>query len=427
MKKLRQALELHPLFGLLFSLRGNPRICVLTEPLWGIPYNLYAPYVGLYMAALGLSDYRIGLIATFAAFFQMFGALFGGIVTDKLGRRLTTFLFDVISWSIPSLIWMLAQNFWWFFVAVVFNSMWQVTDNAWSCLLVEDCEPKKLVDVYTWITVSGLLAVFFTPLSSLLVNSFSVVTAVRVLYGVTFVMMTTKFVILFCFCTETRQGKERLRETQGVSMLTLLKGYRHILAQIIKSPATLTVLALKVMIAVTQMVNSNFFGLYVTRGLGISPGLIALFPMLRAAVMLLFIFTVQHKLNRLPFRPVMAGGAALYVAANVLLLTVSGATLWLLVPYLLMDSFACALLIPRHDSLMTLFVDQKERARTLALMFVISLGISSPFGAIAGRMSELDMRFPFVLNLVLFALILLLVIVSGALRSHDKAGLKADT
>ena len=420
MTKLKTRLREHPLFRMLFALQGNPRICVLTEPLWGIPYNLYAPYVGLYMAALGLSDYRIGLVATFGAFFQMFGALFGGIVTDKLGRRRTTFIFDFISWSIPALIWMCAQNFWWFFAAVVFNSMWQVTDNAWSCLLVEDCDPKKLVDVYTWVNVSGLLAVFFAPISSLLVGTFSVVPAVRFLYGVTFVMMTTKFIILYKYCTETGQGRVRLRETKGVSVWKMMGGYRHIFVQILRSPATLAVLALKVLINITQMINTNFFGLYVTRGLGLPPGFVALFPMVRAGVMLLFIFTIQHRLNRMKYRPVMMAGAGLYLVANALLLFTTGLSLWLLVPYILMDAFSCALLIPRQDSLMVLFVDQQERARTLGLMFVITLGFTSPFGALVGRLSELDMKLPFVLNTAIFAMILLLVLLCKPLKEHDE-------
>ena len=34
----------NPLISTLKNLRGNPRACVYTEPLWGIPYNLFAPY-----------------------------------------------------------------------------------------------------------------------------------------------------------------------------------------------------------------------------------------------------------------------------------------------------------------------------------------------------------------------------------------------
>ena len=51
----------HSLFKSLINLRGNPRGCVYTEPLWGIPFQLYAPYVSLYMLSLGLVDRQIGL------------------------------------------------------------------------------------------------------------------------------------------------------------------------------------------------------------------------------------------------------------------------------------------------------------------------------------------------------------------------------
>lgn len=52
----------HPLFTILGGLKGNARACVLTEPLWGIPYNLYIPYVSVYMLTLGLTDRQIGLV-----------------------------------------------------------------------------------------------------------------------------------------------------------------------------------------------------------------------------------------------------------------------------------------------------------------------------------------------------------------------------
>ena len=38
--------------GTLRGLRGNTRLCVLTEPMFGIPHYLYLPYVSLYMSAV---------------------------------------------------------------------------------------------------------------------------------------------------------------------------------------------------------------------------------------------------------------------------------------------------------------------------------------------------------------------------------------
>lgn len=42
----------HPLFQTLRELKGNPRVTVLTEPVFGIPYNLFAPFLSVYMLAL---------------------------------------------------------------------------------------------------------------------------------------------------------------------------------------------------------------------------------------------------------------------------------------------------------------------------------------------------------------------------------------
>ncbi|WP_289479122.1 MFS transporter, partial [Klebsiella pneumoniae] len=88
----------------LFALRGNQRACVYTEPLWGIPYNLYSPYASLFMVALGVSDQQIGFLLSIGAIFQVIAALLGGVLCDKLGRRKTTAIFDILSWSVPCLI-----------------------------------------------------------------------------------------------------------------------------------------------------------------------------------------------------------------------------------------------------------------------------------------------------------------------------------
>ena len=113
----------HSLFATLRSLRGNPRGCVYFEPLWGIPFNLYAPYVSIYMIALGMSEKQIGLIVSISWVFQIFLALISGVVTDKIGRRLATLISDILSWSIPALISAVAQNFWYFLIAGVINSI----------------------------------------------------------------------------------------------------------------------------------------------------------------------------------------------------------------------------------------------------------------------------------------------------------------
>jgi len=168
-------LKNHSLITTLKSLTGNPRGCVYTEPLWGIPFNLYAPYVSIYMLALGLSDKQIGLIITISWSFQVILALLSGVVTDKLGRRRTTLIFDILAWSIPALLSAVAQNFWYFLIAGIINSVWQITHNSWTCLLVEDADQSQLMDIYTWIHIANQLVGFVAPLAGVLIGIFTLV------------------------------------------------------------------------------------------------------------------------------------------------------------------------------------------------------------------------------------------------------------
>ncbi|HZJ83045.1 MAG TPA: MFS transporter [Clostridia bacterium] len=417
MKRLKQ----HPLINTLINLKGNQRACVYTEPLWGIPFNLYAPYATLYMYALGVKDQQIGLLLTIGMIFQVVASLFGGIATDKLGRRKCTFIFDIISWSIPPLIWTFSQNFWWFLIATIFNSMWQITNNSWNCLLVEDGPPKLLVDIYTWCTISGLLSVFFAPLAGVLMSRVSLVPSMRILYGFAFLMMTAKFIILVVYSKETKQGLRRMEETKDQKVLEMLAGYKDVFMIILRNPATRTILVIMTLINITAMISTNFFGLYINKNLLIPEQYIAVFPIIRALVMLIFIFTVQAAINRLPFKPVMAAGAGLYILANVVLLLAKPRGYGFIVIYMLCESFAHALLVPRKDSLLVLFVDPQERARILGLIFVIVIGISSPFGWISGRLSQANRMFPFIFNILLYVVCAIFVLYSKALTQHDRS------
>lgn len=93
------------------SFKGNARGCLIVEPLWGIPYNLYVPYVSVYMVALGCTEQQIGIIASVSLFFQVFFSFISGYITDRLGRKRTSLIFDILGWSVAVLIWAVAGIF----------------------------------------------------------------------------------------------------------------------------------------------------------------------------------------------------------------------------------------------------------------------------------------------------------------------------
>ncbi|MDR1705252.1 MAG: MFS transporter, partial [Clostridiales bacterium] len=355
------------------------------EPLWGIPHNLIAPFATLYMYAQGITDVQIGLILSAAMVVQVVFSFLGGIITDKLGRKFATVMGDFFGWSIACLVWAVSDNFWLFLIAVLLNSFEQINQTAWYCLLIEDANPKSLVGIYTWASIGGLVAVFFAPISGLLISRFSVIPVVRVLYCVFAANMLIKAVITYFKCNETRQGKLRKEATKGMLPLQMLLEYRELIPKILKNKEILKVLSFSVILHITNLINGSFFSLYVTQRLGVTERYLAFFPILNAVVMLIFMFGIQHRLESIKsnmgrFRIPLWAGLSLYAAMQILLIFTPAEGLPFITVYVFITAVANALVMPRKDALLQLNIDPKERARINALIICFTIAFSSPFG-----------------------------------------------
>jgi DHA1 family tetracycline resistance protein-like MFS transporter len=400
----------HPLIITLKNLRGNVRGCVYTEPLWGIPYNLYAPYVSVYMLAFGLTDSQIGLITSVGLVFQIFWAMAGGAITDKLGRKRTTLIFDIISWSVPCLIWAVAQNFTYFLVAAIVNSVWRVTYNSWQCLLVEDTDPRLLVDVYSWVYIAGLLAAFVSPFTGLLIDRFTLIPTMRGLYLLAFLMMTAKFFIMNELVTETQQGLVRMKKTRGQRLFAMLREYPDVLRQVLRTPPTLFTAGLMVILSICMMVSGTFWAILVTEKLQIAPQYLALYPFARSITMLLFFFLVMPRLRGMAVHKPMIFGFLGLVISQVILINTPAQNYLLLLVATVLEACSIPLASTLLDKLVIVTVDAKERARIMAILYVMVIVFTSPFGWIAGQISAINRNLPFVMNIVLFS--------SGALLTY---------
>lgn len=408
-KKRLGRLKYHPLIQVLGRNKGNPRTLVLIEPLWGIPYNLIAPFATLYMYTQGVTDVQIGLILSITMVVQVCFSFFAGILADKLGRKTTTMMGDFFGWGLACLVWAASQNFWLFLLAALLNCFEQINQTAWYCLLIEDADQRDLVGLYTWINIGGLVAIFFAPISGMLVSANSVVPVVRVLYVLFALTMMTKCFITYKFCHETRQGQVRKAETKGISPFRMLGEYRQLIPMLLKNRAVVKAVAVAVLLYIANVVNTNFFSLYVTQRLGLSDNYLALFPILNAGVMLVFMVGIQHKLNALKFRAPLWAGLGLYaVGALVLLLSPVGGLGFVLLNVFL-TAVAASLVNPRKDALLQLNLDPQERARLNALIMASTVALSSPFGYLAGWLSSIDRRLPFGFMILLFLLAMAVV------------------
>ena len=395
-------MKTHSLITSLKGLEGNARGCVYTEPIFGIPYNLYIPYASLYMIALGLSDKQIGLTVSIGWAFQIFFALLSGVITDKLGRRLTTLIFDLVSWTVPALISAIAQNYWYFLGAAVINSAWRVTHNSWTCLMVEDTDPGQLVDIYSWVYIAGLLVAFFAPLAGLLIKSFSLVPTMRGLYLFAAVMFTVKCITTYRLTRETEQGKVRMHATKHQSVLNVLSEYKGVFQEVIRTPQTLYTAGIMLVMSICLLINGTFWAIIVTEKLHIPTQNLAVFPFVKSVIMLVFFFVVIPRMRRLPFKIPLVLGFAGFVLSQLLLITIPEQGYALLMVSILLEACSTAVVSPLVDQMTVRTVDPKERARIQSILYVGIILLSSPFGWIGGMLSQANKNFPFILNIGLF-------------------------
>ena len=402
----------HPLIETMVTVKGNPKIALYTEPLWVVPFNLFTPFVSVYMAALMLSDQQIGIIASIFMLVRTVTAIFTGAITDKLGRKLTTFIFDTLSWSIPCLLWAFSQNFWWFVAGAAFNGLMQIPHTSWMCLLVEDAKKESLVKIFSLLHLIAQLAVIFAPIAAIMVNQLSIVPAMRILYFFSFISMTIKFIILFKYGDETEVGRTRMQETAGMSIWRIMSGYGEIYKRIFTSHYMVLALIITTIFSITTMIFGSFFGLYVTGTLNLPEYYLAYFPILRSIVIAAFLYLLQPKLDKFGFRHPMLIGLFLFIASNILLIYTPEGSLSVLIVYIFLDAVAFSFVIPRSDSLTQLLIEPSERARISGLMMVIVLGLSIPFGYLAGWLSEMDRRYPFILIAALLVLMFFVIAIN---------------
>ena len=388
------------------NLKRNPKVCVYTEPLWGLSMNLCLPYASVYMLALGLNDFQVGLTATIAMLSQGVFAFLSGPITDKLGRRKATAIFDFIAWSIPCLIWWRAEGFWFFAVAALLNGTMQITTNSWNCLLIEDAEKNQITAVNSLVAICGQFSVFFVPISAILFSRLTLVPAMRILYINAFVLMTIKAVLLYVISRETKMGAIRMEESRGKSLFSLASGYGPVLRIIGKSRGTLFALFVSILVGIVGLISITFWPVIVTQKLLLPDYLLPFFMIVRSAVAILFFFLVVPRLTgRFLKSPLLIGFACLFVGQVLLILTpVEGQLrLVLLCVSLIFEGFGLSFLFMLAKSLIDIYVNPKERARVQAILNMIILAATAPFGWIGGMLSGISRALPFVLSLCVLA------------------------
>jgi MFS family permease len=401
---MKDVLLKHPLLRTLFTLRGNPRACIYTEPMWGLSMNLCLPYASVYMLAFGMNDVQVGIVTSIYMFSQMICAFLSGAIIDKLGRRKSTMIFDFLAWSLPCLIWAFSQGFWFFVVAAVLNGTMKITTVSWDCLLVEDAPKDKITQIYSWVIIAGNMSALFAPISSILVAKLTLTPAIRILYINAFVIMTAKLLILYKFSKETAVGKIKQEACRNVPWKEMLSGYKSAVHKIVTSRGTIFAIIISILVEIVSMLGTTFWQIIASRRIGISDTLLPIFPMARSILSILLFFTVIAHINQSKLKWPLYGGFFSSIIGCILLISITNTGVFgyvILSVSLIFEALGIAVLETLRESLVAIHVDPSERSGIMALLQTTVMLVSVPFGYIGGLLSDISKILPFVLCIAL--------------------------
>src|SRR5262249_24534444 len=158
----------------------------------------------------------------------------------------------------------------------------------------------------------------------------------------------------------------------------------------------------------------NFWGVLFTTKLGFTSSEISTYAAIRSIVMTFSFFVLGPRLTNMHhFRLPLWAGFSAFLVSQLLLVVMPPHAIALLAISVMLEAVASALVSPMTESLLALSMESNERARVSAMVYVALIVVISPFGWIAGQLSALNRSFPFALNMVLFAIGIVLVGIIG--------------
>ncbi|MGC8971209.1 MAG: MFS transporter [bacterium] len=387
---------------MLSRIKGNARACLIFEAMWVVPFNMFATYASVYMLSLGLKETQIGLLTSINLVLQIFTSFISGHLTDRLGRRTALLIFDIVSWSIATLIWAIAQNFWYFLAAVIVNSFQKIPNTAWNCLLVEDTEPENRSAIFTILQIISVISGFFAPLGGLLVSRLTLVPAVRLMYLIACISMTVMFFGRNAITYDTEISIKKKLESRGINFRESLKEYKEVLKEIINNKPLMIIVGVYILNNFQMAIRGTYLSIYLVNALKIKDSLIGLFPAFSSVAMLILLFLAIPRFKEEYSINYMIIGFVISMLANIILILLPPRNILGVIVATMLSAGGNIITNPYLESSVANLISDENRAKSLAILTVILLVFISPAGIIGGLAYSVNPKIPFILITLAF-------------------------
>jgi MFS family permease len=390
-------------YAKLLSLDGlprNARNAVMLEPLWAIFGVVILYYAPLYMTGIGLSSTQVGLIGSISLACSFVFQTLAAPITNRMGRKRTTLIWDLISWTLPMLVWAFSQNFAMFVLGAVLNASVRIVSVSWSLLVIEDVEPAERSRVFGILNLLVAACGLMTPVVGLLISRYGVVPTLRVYHFLGALGMTLMFVLRNAATEETRNGQAAMQEHAQLHPLESLGKNLHQLATLRQTPGLMWLVAFYVLSFFIEQMNL-FQILFFSQTLGFGDVGVSLVPVATAAVTVLMYGLVLRQLSSLPPERALLLTCVLGLVGAILIVLIPAGNLPVLLGVIAVISGSAFLTRTYRDSVLFIQLPEQGAADLYSAVQALTMLFSIPAAAIAGAIFSAQPVALFVLIAVL--------------------------
>jgi len=405
-------------------LKGNARISVICEPLWAIPYVMFNFYLSLYMKELGVTDQELGYLISLGTISGAFFSLIAGAIIDRMGRKLSTFIFDMLSWPVVMIIYFFSGSFAMFALATIINNASKIVAISWNLMIIEDSDNEQRIAAFNYLNIIVISSGILIPLAGILVNAYGVVTAERIFIMFCAVSMAPMMIYRNKLYKETSIGqvimderkkshkKIKFRDIMPFSAVSEFKNNpRMVLAAIIY-----TLFSIYIPLGTF---NSLYFVPFMAEVLKIEKSAVsAIGGIYSWAILVVFVFiipAVSGSENKVS----MLIGLVMQIASLLLLVLIPEGSMICAVIFIIIFAFGYGFFKTFLDAMLAKETESEQRAKIYSLINFVTFILTAVIGAISGIIYASDPRMIYVISILILFLCVLLLIVYGRLDRKE--------
>ena len=395
-------------------LPGNARTCIGVEPLWALFGPMVFYFMPLYQKQLGLNEVQMGLLNSIGIASGLLFYTLAAPITNKLGRRRTSLIFDTLSWTISMLLWALSRSFLWFLAAAIFNSIVRIVFVSWNLLISEDANDDQRSTIFGWINIIGTFGGLTTFVGGLFIDRFGVVPSMRIVFLAGSFSMTCMFVLRYIGTRETAMGKILIEKTRDRSILSLTLRQLPKAGQALREPFFLKMVGIFFIVNAVSYID--FFRILFLRDeKGLPSLLVSSVPALSAVASFFLFFFVLPRQKEAKAADHLSWAFVICIIFQVFFILIPRGSI--LATILVFPSLQAsyALLCTFRDTVFMNGTSAEFRSERFSLIQSIMMLLCIPVGWLAGLLYSWSPQAPFVLSTFLYLCGFLL---AGTIRRH---------